>query len=166
MTSLLQLKFQCDADLAGNKDNRHSQTSYIGYLADNVICWKSTDQGSISSSTAESEIKAVNHALKSDVIPLRGILNHMGWTQAPTVIEEDNSACVDASNHTHMTKNLRHIDLSENYFKDKVADGTCVIIKIPSGENNSDIGTKRVPLPLFEYLTHRLVDKSLRNNIK
>ena len=110
MTSLLQLKFQCDADLAGNKDNRHSQTSYIGYLADNVICWKSTDQGSISSSTAESEIKAVNHALKSDVIPLRGILNHMGWTQAPTVIEEDNSACVDASNHTHMTKNLRHID--------------------------------------------------------
>ena len=60
MTSLLQLKFQCDAD-----------------LADNVICWKSTDQGSISSSTAESEIKAVNHALKSDVIPLRGILNHM-----------------------------------------------------------------------------------------
>ena len=166
MTSLLQLKFQCDADLAGNKDNRHSQTSYIGYLADNVICWKSTDQGSISSSTAESEIKAVNHALKSDVIPLRGILNHMGWTQAPTVIEEDNSACVDASNHTHMTKNLRHIDLSENYFKDKVADGTCVIVKIPPGENNSDIGTKRVPLPLFEYLTHRLVDKSLRNNIK
>ena len=46
-----------------------------------------------------------------------------------------------------MTKNLRHIDLSENYFKDKVADGTCVIVKIPSGEINSDIGTKRVPLP-------------------
>ena len=65
-----------------------------------------------------------------------------------------------------MTKNLRHIDLSENYFKDKVVDGTCVIVKIPSGKNNSDIGTKRVPLPLFEYLTHRLVDKSLRNNIK
>ena len=41
------------------------------------ISSKSTDQGSISSSTAESEIKAVNHALKSDVIPLRGILNHM-----------------------------------------------------------------------------------------
>ena len=54
----------------------------------------------------------------------------MGWTQAPTIIEEDNSACVDASNHTHMTKNLRHIDLSENFFKDKVADGTSVIVRL------------------------------------
>ena len=116
------------------------------------------------STKAASHHQGSNHALKSDVIPLRGILNHMGWTRAPTVIEEDNSAGVDASNHTHMTKNLRHIDLSENYFKDKVADGTCVIVKIPSGENNSDIDTKRVPLPLFEYLTHRLVDKSLRTN--
>ena len=44
---------------------------------------RSITDASISSSTAESEIKALNHALKSNVIPLRGILNHMGWTQAP-----------------------------------------------------------------------------------
>ena len=30
MTSLLQLRFQCDADLAGNPDTLHSQTSYLG----------------------------------------------------------------------------------------------------------------------------------------
>ena len=32
MTEALQLRFQCDADLAGNLDNFHSQTSYIGYF--------------------------------------------------------------------------------------------------------------------------------------
>ena len=32
MTEVLQLRFQCDADLTGNLDNGHSQTSYIGYL--------------------------------------------------------------------------------------------------------------------------------------
>ena len=32
MTSLLQLRFQCDADLAGNPDTKHSQISYLGYL--------------------------------------------------------------------------------------------------------------------------------------
>ena len=58
---ILQLRFQCDADLGGNLDNGHSQTSYIGYLDKSVICWCSTDQGSVSTSTAESEIKAVNH---------------------------------------------------------------------------------------------------------
>ena len=70
MTKVLQLKFQCDADLGGNQDNHHSQTCYLGYLAGSLICWCSTDQGSVSTSTAESEIKAVNHALKSEVIQL------------------------------------------------------------------------------------------------
>jgi hypothetical protein len=159
MTAILQLRFQCDADLGGNLDNDHSQTSYIGYLAKDVICWRSTDQGSVSTSTAESEIKAVNHALKSDVIPCRGIMNGMGWLQEPTVIEEDNSACVAASKVTHLTRNLRHLDLQESYFKEKVADKTCVLEKVESRHNNSDLGTKRIPLPLFVSLTSQLVDR-------
>jgi hypothetical protein len=113
----------------------------------------------VSTSTAESEIKAVNHALKSDVIPCRGIMNGMGWLQEPTVIEEDNSACVAASKVTHLTRNLRHLDLQESYFKEKVADKTCVLEKVESRHNNSDLGTKRIPLPLFVSLTSQLVDR-------
>ena len=78
VTNLLQLYFQFDADLAGNIDNKHSQTSYIGYLGDSLICWCSTDQGSISTSTAESKMKAVNHTLKCEVIANRGILTKLG----------------------------------------------------------------------------------------
>ena len=165
MTQVLQLKFQCDADLGGNPDNGHSQTSYIGYLGQAVICWCSTDQGSVSTSTAESEIKAVNHTLKAEVISNRGIMNAIGWIQKPTIIQEDNQACVYASEAKHMTRNLRHLELAQLWFKEKVADGTCIIEKVDSKENNSDIGTKRVPKFIFEYLTHKLVDKSLRTNI-
>ena len=32
MTYLMQLRFQCDADLGGNLDNEHSQKTYLGYL--------------------------------------------------------------------------------------------------------------------------------------
>ena len=53
MTQVLQLKFQFDTDLGGDQDNGHSQTSYIGCLGESVICWCSTDQGSVSTSTAE-----------------------------------------------------------------------------------------------------------------
>ena len=163
MTTLLQLRFQCDADLAGNPDNLHSQTSYLGYLGGSLICWCSTDQGSVSTSTAESEIKAVNHTLKSEVIASRGILTNMGWTQAPC-IEEDNKACVDASIVRHMTRGLRHLAITENFLKEKYADKTCILIKIASGDNNSDIGTKRVTKPILEFLTHKLIDRSLRSN--
>ena len=86
----------------------------------------------------------------------------MGWTQAPTVIEEDNKACVDASVITHSTRGLRHLALTENFPKEKYADGTCVLVKIASADNNSDIGTKRVTKPIFEKLTDEIIDKSLR----
>ena len=165
MTSLLQLRFQCDADLGGNPDNNHSQTAYLGYLGRNLICWCSTDQGSISTSTAESEIKAVNHTLKAEVIANRGILNMMGWVQGPTPIEEDNQACIYHSKATHMTRNLRHLDLTENWVKEKVADRTCVVIKVKSCDNNSDIGTKRVTLPIFNKLLNQIIDQSQRRNL-
>ena len=165
MTAILQLRFQCDADLGGNMDNSHSQTAYLGYLGPNLICWCSTDQGSISTSTAESEIKAVNHTLKAEVIANRGILNMMGWTQLPTPIEEDNQACVFHAKATHMTRNLRHLDLTENWVKEKVADGTCIIVKVKSCDNNSDIGTKRVSLPIFNKLLTQIIDQSQRTNL-
>ena len=78
---------------------------------------------------------------------------------------EDNQACMYASEAKHMTRNLRHLELAQLWFKEKVADEGCIIEKIDSKENNSDIGTKRVPKFIFEYLTHELVDKSLRTHI-
>ena len=80
MTDILQLRFQCDADLAENDDSKYSQTSLVSYSGGSLICWCSTDQGSVSTSTAESEIKAVYHALRREVIANRGILTIMGWT--------------------------------------------------------------------------------------
>ena len=166
MTNELQLHFQCDADLAGHPDTKHSQTSYLGYLGNSLICWCSTDQGSIATSTAESEIKAVNHTLKCEVIANRGILNQMGWKQNPTVIEEDNKACVDASVVPHMTRGLRHLDITQIFLKEKFADGTCILKKVESKNNNSDIGTKRLTFPIFDYLTYPLMDRSLREPTK
>ena len=160
MTRVLQLRFQCDADLAGNLDNTHSQTSFLGYLGGSLICWCSTDQGSVSTSTAESEIKAVNHALRGEVIANRGILTMMGWKQDTTIIEEDNKACVDASKILQMTRNLRHLEISQNWFKEKAHEGVCKLVKVDSAQNNSDIGTKRVPQKVFDYLTDSILDRT------
>ena len=78
----------------------------------------------------------------------------MGWIQGPARIEEDSAACVYASNATQMTRNLRHIDLTDSWIKEKGTDGTCVLVKVDSVNNKSDIGTKRVSQSLFNALTH------------
>jgi hypothetical protein len=64
-----------------------------------------------------------------------------------------------------MTRNLRHLSLAEAYAKEKVQDGTCIVVKVASEDNNSDIGTKRVTQPIFTNLTSQIVDRSLRNNL-
>ena len=51
-----------------------------------------------------------------------------------------------------MIRNLRHLELAQPWFKERVADGTCIIEKVDSKENNFDIGTKRVPKFIFDYL--------------
>ena len=54
----------------------------------------------------------------------------MVWKQDPTLFEEDNKACIDASVVQHMTKRMRHLALTENFLKEKFADGTCVLKKV------------------------------------
>ena len=120
MRSLTQARFQCDADLAGNLDNWHSTSAHIGYLGHNsVVSFTSKTQGSLSTSTAESEIKAVNQCLKEEALAMRGMLILMGFPQDATIIEEDNQACVYASEIPHMTRGMRHLDLAELLIKKK-----------------------------------------------
>ena len=84
-----------------------------------MVSFTSKTQGSLSTSTAESEIKAVNQRLKEGALALRGMLNLMGFPQDATIIEEDNQACVYASGIPHMTRGMRHLDLAELLIKDK-----------------------------------------------
>ena len=68
----------------------------------------------------KSFIKAVNQCLKEEALALRGMLNLMGFPQDATIIEEDNQACVYASEIPHMTRGMRHLDLAELLIKEKV----------------------------------------------
>ena len=100
----------------------------------------------------------MNLCLKEEALALRGMLNLMGFPQNATIIEEDNQACVYASEIPHMTRGMRHLDLAELLLKENV-DAKA------SADNTSDLGTKRLALPLFNKLTSRIIDKTLRVNL-
>lgn len=70
-------------------------------------------------------------------------------------------ACV-----SYFTRNSHHLDLREMWIKDKVADDTCVIVKVTSVDSNSDTGNKRVPILIFTKLTLQIVDRSGRANLQ
>ena len=163
MRSLTQAWFQCDADLAGNSDNSHSTSAHIGYLGHHsMVSFTSKTQGSLFTSTAESEIKAVDQCLKEEALAMRSMLILMGFLQDATIIVEDNQTCVYAFEIPHMTRGMRHLDLAELLIKEKVEAKEIKRLKVASADNTSDLGTKRLALPLLNKLTSRIIDKSLR----
>ena len=62
-----------------------------------------------------------------------------------------------------MTRGMKHLDLAELLIKEKVEAKD--IIQVASTDNTSDLGTKRLALPLFNKLTSRIIDKSLEVNL-
>ena len=84
-----------------------------------MVSFTSKTQGSLSTSTAESEITAINECLK-EALAMRGMLILMGFPQDATIIEENNQACVYASEIPHMARGMRHLDLVELLIKEKV----------------------------------------------
>ena len=95
---------------------------------------------------------------------MRGLLILMGFPQDATIIEEDNQACVYASEIPHMTIGMGHLDLAELLIK-KVEVKEIKLLKVASADNTSDLGTQRLALPPFNNLTSRIIDKSLRVNL-
>jgi hypothetical protein len=66
-----------------------------------------------------------------------------------SVLYEVNMAAVFAARQPNMTKGLRHMELSEMYFKEKQQEGVIIVTKIPTKENLADLGTKRLAWPDF-----------------
>ena len=96
---------------------------------------------------------------------MRCILIMVGFPQDATIIEEDIQACVYASEIPHLTRGMRYLDLAEILIKEKVESKEIKLHMVASVDNTSDIGTKRLALPLFNKFTARIMDTSLRVNL-
>ena len=62
-----------------------------------------------------------------------------------------------------MTRGMRH--LTELLMKEKVDAKEIKLLKVASADTTSDLGTKRLALPLFNKLTSHIIDKTLRVNL-
>ena len=64
----------------------------------------------------------------------------------------------------HMKRGMCHLDLVDRLIKEKVEAKEIKLFKVASADNTSDLGTKRLALPLFNKLSSRIIDKALLVN--
>ena len=84
-------------------------------LAGGAIAWRSKTQSTTALSSTKAELYAVVSAAKVCLF-LRHVLNCLGQSPTgPTLIYEDNKACINVVNAHHPTDRTRHIETP--YFK-------------------------------------------------
>ena len=82
------------------------------------ISWKSRRQDSVALSTSEAEYMAAS-LCGQEVVYIRAILRDFGVQQnQPTLVYEDNLACIAMSVNPVRRKHSRHIDIRRHYIRE------------------------------------------------
>jgi len=115
-----------------------------------AVSWQSTRQQVTALSTAETEYYAASVA-GTDVTYMSRIMEDLGFAQLePTVLWEDNMACIYMSQTSVMYHKARHIDTRVYHLRELCKDGALVLKKVSSAEHVADSLTKSTPKPAFE----------------
>ena len=131
-----------DADLAGNKVNRRSQTGILIFVNRAPILWHSKRQNTVEASTFGSEIVAMKNAIEL-LEGLRYKLRMFGIPiDGPADIYCDNEAVTKNCSIPESTLKKKHHSIAYHRNREAVAAGTVRIAKEPTETNLADLFTK------------------------
>jgi len=144
----VKLSAYTDSDYAGDVASRKSTSGYVTFVGDCAVTWSARKQRIVATSTAEAEYIALAHCAR-EVLFLRQFLKELGYPQEPTVIREDNQACITiAENPAHHAR-TKHIDVRYHFIRERIELGQIKLEFVGSKENVADIFTKGLDQDLF-----------------
>jgi hypothetical protein len=149
-----------DAGYLSDPHNGKSQTGFVFLHGGTAISWKSSKQTLTATSTNHSEIIALYEASR-ECVWLRRVINHIqqscgiGSIESPTIIYEDNSACVTQMQTGYIKSNItKHIAPKLFYPHELQESGEINILQIKSCDNLADLFTKSLPTSMFQKFVH------------
>jgi len=138
-----------DASWADDHDTRRSRFGFAIYVGTNLVCWKSKLHPCLALSTAESEYIAATEVCKI-IVWLRNILDELHLYQTgPTLIHEDNQACIQMASQRMVTGRNKHIQLKQHFVRALSLKKRVKLVYIPTDQQRADIFTKNLALPDF-----------------
>ena len=153
----VQFNVFVDADHAGNRMTRRSQTGILLYLNKAPIIWYSKAQRTVETSTFGSEFVAMKVAVEI-IKGLRYKLRMMGVPiHGPANVLADNNTMVKNSTVPSQTIHKKHNAICYHFVREAVAANIIRIAYIPTTENLADMFTK----PLGSTKLHAFIQKIL-----
>ena len=141
-----QLNVYVDADHAGNKVTRRSQTGILIFLNMAPINWYSKKQTTVESSTFGSEMIALKIATEK-IIGLRYKLRMMGVPlEGPANVFCDNDSVAKSSTNPEATLSKKNVSIAYHKCREAFAAGVMDIYFQYSEDNLADVFTKVLPV--------------------
>jgi hypothetical protein len=136
-----------DANHAGDKETRRSQTGILLFVNRAPIIWYSKRQNSVEASTFGSEFTAMKNSIEL-IESLRYKLRMFGVpVEGPTNVFCDNEAVCKNTTRPESVLSKKHHSISYHRGREAVAAGTIRVTKEGTGTNLSDLFTKTLPAP-------------------
>jgi hypothetical protein len=136
--------------------NTKSQTRYMSLHRGTAISWKAPKQTLVATSTNHSEIIALDEA-SQECTWLSRMIDHIliscgiDAIGSPTIIYEDNSACIAQMQMEYVKTNyMKYISLKLFYPHQLQESGESSILQTKSCDNYTDLFTKSLPLATFD----------------
>jgi hypothetical protein len=146
----------CDADWAGDLDERKSTTGYAFYVGHGLVSWNSKRQPTVALSTAEAEYMAATQAVK-EAMWLKQLLSEMGFTQSQgVVIHSDNQGCIALTKNPAYHSRTKHIDIRHHFIRDRVDAGDVELQYCATDDMVADVLTKALAREKHEKHTSTL----------
>jgi hypothetical protein len=158
-----------DAAFAGNAD-RKSTEGYLFKLFSGPIDWRSTKQKTVTTSTTEAELLALNHASK-DFFWWKRLFSDIGLDLEDandTSILCDNKQTVQILEREDpiFKTQLKHIDVHNHWLRQEVQKRTIHIQWIPTSQMPADGFTKQLPTQRHEEFIKMLNLVNIQSKIE
>ena len=144
-----------DADFGGCSVTRRSTTGWVFTWNGAAISWRSKQQPTVSTSTAEAEYVAAAAATR-EALWVRKLIVDLGQPAAPNEVAEDNHACISLIANPETTGGAKHIDIAHHMVRERVAMGEVIFTYAPGAEVLADGMTKALPTPAFDTFRSRM----------
>jgi hypothetical protein len=127
-------------------------------LESGTIFARSVKDTCVSHSSCESEIKAIDTAIRQ-AIWMRGFLSELGYPQiAPTVLHTDSESAIKLGELCNIGNNSMHIVMRINYIHECIEAGIIKLTYVNTDNEVADVLTKLLPITSHnlhrEFLLH------------
>jgi hypothetical protein len=142
----------------GGEDGK-STSSYIFFIANGAVAWKSQKQKTVAMSTEAAEYIAAGEAAKQ-AIWMKNFINELNIKgcqieQVPIYI--DNNSALSLTKNPVFHAKTKHLDLRHHWIREKVNDTKELTThRVATKENVADIGTKFLARDQHKYLLRKM----------